>query len=243
MSITSSGGDVTFTGTINSDSSSTPRSLDVNAGSGTISFLSSIGQTASLNEVYVTSTTAIYIGGSVTTSAGLRVYDSTIRGWTYDYREYDSFLAGGVNFGDYTMPSRDNFKLSFSGYLIAPETGTYTFKVAVDDWLDLRLGKAGESYATLYANRDNSAYITLAYSTPNCCAYRETGSFSLIKGQAYPLFAAFREDVGGQAALVQYKYTTTAGTSVSYAQIPTTLLYSGRGIQFNGPVILINNAT
>jgi hypothetical protein len=78
QNISSSAGIVTFTSSINSDSSSTPRALTVNAGTGSIVFGGAIGSTYALRNLTASGSGGITINASVTTATGYCLKNSII---------------------------------------------------------------------------------------------------------------------------------------------------------------------
>jgi hypothetical protein len=102
QTVTSSAGVVTFTGTVNSDASATPRSLTVNAGTGSVVLGGAVGGTNALSKLTASGDAGISINGNITTVTGLA--DGLL------FEAFDVFL--GDNLSTFATATRQNVKTS-----------------------------------------------------------------------------------------------------------------------------------
>ncbi len=154
-------------------------------------------------------------------------------------RELDFFM----------IPSRtgDNYGVRVSGYLCAPETGTYYF------WL------AGDNYAELYLSSDNTAAnasrIAFVHGfTDNeewskFASQRSVG-IELKEGQSYYIEALLKAGIKGDHLTVAWRKPSNGRGNLPYEVLPGNVLsprvpassFSGLDHTNNGNTVMVNMA-
>ena len=117
----------------------------------------------------------------------------------------------------------DNYGARISGWLIAPFTGSYYFRIYSDD--------EGRFYLSTDDNPANlPAAATVRYSDGLCCGNQpgyaggpESGAVNLVAGQRYYFEGLLREAAGGDSWTVTWKRPGDA----AYATIASTNIFFG----------------
>ena len=233
QTIATSAGVVTFTGTINSDSIAIPRSLTVNAGTGSIVFGGVIGGTYPLSNLTANASGGITINGSITTATG---FDDGLL-----FEKFDGYI--GNNLLSFTTATKQNVQSSevitasgsansatsatvdicpsggcddtysyrVTGYFVPRVSGVYTFQINGDDSHWLFMGTANQTIAQLKTQVELSSvssgtagYVT-GWTSPTCCVNSSGNTPSLTAGTAYPIYAMMSENGGGDNLRLAFK--------------------------------------
>jgi autotransporter-associated beta strand protein len=265
--ISSTAGVIRYASTINSDASSTPRAMTVNAGTGSILFDGNIGSTYALSNLNASGSAGITINGNITTVTGLA--DGLL------FEAFDGYI--GSNLSSFNTAARQNIKTTdisgapgntdnitrtsisvctssgcddtysyrVTGYFVPKESGTHTFQGQGDDPWWVFIGSANQKISDfitqLQANTSVSS-STSGYVVGNasCCVDTTGSRASLVAGTAYPIYAMFSENAGGDFLSVAFKSPSSGanfvGESTRGANAGTTKLSDGYGYYFNGTI-------
>ncbi|WP_251369422.1 autotransporter-associated beta strand repeat-containing protein [Polynucleobacter sp. MWH-Spelu-300-X4] len=271
---TTTAGIVTFTGAINSDSSTTPRALVVNAGTGSIIFNGAIGGIYPIASLVASASGGITINGSITTATGFsdgllfEKFDgyvgNNLTAFTTAQNVQASEVSGApgnttsvVSTTIDVCPSGscdDTYSYRITGYFVPKVSGVYTFQINGDDSNAIFMGAANQTIAQL---KKQVEVNPISSSTPgflaswngtNCCVNNTGNTPSLTAGQAYPIYAMFSENAGGDNLKVAFKLSgdsnwisansrdASNGVGYYFNGVPNA------GVNLTGPVT-INNAT
>lgn len=186
-----------------------------------------------LNPYYVTSSYSAglrytyYTQGSVTTpttEAGLDALFNTatssptvtlggtgIHSTTINFSDNGATGAGGLTGSKPAYLPADQYSWQVEGYILAPETGTYTFGIDGDDAMDLFVN--GTNVANWYGGHGISGVWT--------GAGRLAGTISLVAGQYYTFKARMQEGGTNDAFQVGWQKPSDA----SIALIPASAFF------------------
>jgi hypothetical protein len=103
-----------------------------------------------------------------------------------------------------TSPDLDNFGVHITGYLVAPDTGNYTFTLNSDDASQFQLGGSADPGGKSSVIRDDG-----------CCADRVSGTIPLVAGEAYFVEAWYKEGGGGDHLNIRWQNNVSLTTPVS----------------------------
>ena len=224
--ITSNDNPVSFNATINGFTS-----LEVNAGSSTVSFLGAIGQTANLSALDVTAMGGIALNDvSMTGLANGLFFEKFDGNHANDTRRLVGRAQQNVKTTEIaTAPGnqqgqvyhaidicrRGNCDSSYTyritGYFIPEYSGNHTFSMYGDDQNYLYLGTAGQGLADYQSYIESVASYNktgLLVAQTGCCSVR-SGTRNLTAGEVYPLYVVFMEGGGGD--YLRVKWTTPSG--------------------------------
>lgn len=179
----------------------------------------------SLNyEWYDTST--YYANNSHPTSAGQldNFFNSANSGvnfggsgtWTrdaIDWGDASQAGAGGTADAKHSYLPADGFSWKVEGYIVAPETGTYTIGVDGDDADDVFIN--GQQTAYWYGGHGFSGGWTAGTG-------QNTGTISLTKGETYAFRARMEEGGGGDGIQVGWQKPSDTGISLIPSAYLTT---------------------
>jgi len=119
----------------------------------------------------------------------------------------------------------DNYGMRVNGYICPPTTGTYTFWIAGDDYVELWLSTTSSS-----ANKVRIAYHT-SYTNSrewNKFTTQKSAAITLTAGQAYYVEALMKEGTGGDNMAVGWakpgQATTTPGEVIPGTQLLAQLV-------------------
>lgn len=117
-----------------------------------------------------------------------------------DTTEFIGAFEAPINVGD-------NYGQRISGYVIAPQTGNYTFWIASDDQSELNLSSDENP-----ANKTNIAFVS-GYTDSrewNRFASQQSAPIPLVAGRRYFIEAVMKEYAGGDHLAVRWKLPDTA---------------------------------
>jgi hypothetical protein len=175
-----------------------------------------------------------YTQGSVTspiTEAGLDALFNTATSSPTVTFGGTGIHSGTINWGDATSTSgaggtpgtkpaylpADQFSWIVEGYILAPETGTYTFGVDGDDACDVHVN--GTRVAHFY---DSHGFAGVWSGNPTY-PQQTTGTISLLAGNYYTFRARMQEGAGGDGIQVGWRKPSDG----SIALIPASAFYYG----------------
>ena len=111
----------------------------------------------------------------------------------------------GGGFGPSGVPST-NYSTQWTGFIIAPVTGNYTFTTISDDGIRLSVN----------GNQIINNWTVHAPTTNN------STSVSLVAGQAYPILLQFFQNLGGTQAQLEWSYPGQTTQIIPSSQLYTT---------------------
>ena len=266
VTLTTTDSNVLFGSTING--SGGDETFAISSGSGTVTFLNTIGATTAINSLTVTSTGGIYVADNITTN------DSLADGLYYVLYNNNNYFADNLTFFNGT-PGRsgawpystinvqdgsqiiygdnDTFNYRWSGYFTPNQTGTWNFRTTSDDSSLVYIGSAGNSVAsyisTLQASSTISGKSTLVVNNAGLHGdVTKVGSISLVAGNAYPFVSYFAENGGGATMIFNYGFGNYNLSNVSssggyFTNDQASGGSSAGSITFNGAVTLTGSST
>ena len=122
----------------------------------------------------------------------------------------------------------DNFGVRLSGFICAPETGTYFFFIAGDDHVELNLSTDN--------NPANATRIAYHMNWTNNLQWNKSGlvtqksaAITLTAGESYYIEALLNEEFGGDNLAVGWRKPSDGNGNVAVEVIPSTVLSPSNG--------------
>src|SRR6056300_747711 len=222
--LTSNDNDVTFGSTINGE-----YTLTVAAGTGTASFVGTIGDSAAIKKLSVVASGGITLTGSISTVKGLSdglyfqkfdgVYGNNTQNLSNRTEQVirSTEVSGapgnvkGIVADHIAICTRGNcdetYTYKITGYFIPQQTGTHNFHLLGDDANHLYIGSAGQSlteyetYVESISSVNKTGYVV---GLTGCCSWR-SGNVNLTAGEQYPIYTVFSENGGGDYLYMRWK--------------------------------------